>query len=226
MIDPTTPPHIVAAIAALAGAVIGSVGNGIAHGFLQWRRNKAEAALAERKFNYDRRQTAFKRRFEVAEQLLADAYRFRSLMTYVRNGGASSGEGSSREAEPNETERVKSLRNSYFVPLERLQKQNEFISAFFAKRATARALFGPEAETAFGLFHEGLHKTQISAQLLVQWSGEQDFADPALMKRMQEDIWEPLGAHAGKNEIGQKLDEGVELVERFCRPVLAWVEGE
>ena len=53
--------------------------------------------LAERKFALEKAQLIHKRRFELAEALLADAYRFRSLMKYARSSVSFEGEGESSE---------------------------------------------------------------------------------------------------------------------------------
>lgn len=50
------------------------------------RKVQADIDLAREKFDYDRRQAVFRRRFELAEKLLADVYRFRSMMRFVRSG--------------------------------------------------------------------------------------------------------------------------------------------
>ncbi len=74
-------------------------------------------------------------------------------MKFVRNGVAWEGEGESRKVAGHETEGVKRLRTTYFVPLERLQENGEFISAMMARRTTCRAHFGEDAVKAFDAFH-------------------------------------------------------------------------
>lgn len=48
--------------------------------------------------------------------------------------------------------------------------------------------------------------------------------DRQLNDRLRRAIWEPMAAHADDNEIGNAIEEGVALVEGFCRPVLEWVD--
>jgi len=79
--------------------------------------------LAERKFADEKAQLIHKRQFELAETILADAYRFREIMGDVRNGAALGSEGQSRERDANETEPVTNKKDTYFVPLSASKKK-------------------------------------------------------------------------------------------------------
>lgn len=187
------------------------------------RKVQADIDLAREKFEYDRRQAVFRRRFELAEQFLADVYRLRSMMRFVRSGVSFGHEGETRTAQGAESETVKRTRDNYFVPSERLHAENEFLAAMFARQTTCHAHFGAEADKAFTLLHEAIHHVRVASSLLVEWTGDHDQADRHTMEKLRRDIWQPMAAHAGKDEIGNKIEEAVHIVERLCQPVLAWV---
>lgn len=182
----------------------------------------ADIALAKQKFEYDRGQAVFRRRFELAEQLLADSYHFRSLMAFVRNGFAWGSEGEGRKGSENETEKIKRLRNTYFVPQERLRREEPFLAAMFARRTTCEAHFGPIADHAFTLFLESLNRVRTSSSLLIEWAQEYEQVDKAVTKELLHDLWQPMARHAEKDEIGNKIDDAVAAIEGLCRPVLEW----
>lgn len=184
------------------------------------RRFQFDKAMAERRFAYEREQAIFERRFELAEQLLSDAYRFRDLMKFVRNGASFGDEGQTRKAPEGEREGLKRIRDSYFVPLERLQKESAFISDMMAKRDAARAHFGEGVASAFGLFNSAIHGVQVAANMLIQADEHDSLNNRDLYERLRGDIWEPLAEHAGKNEIGKKIEEAVSTIEEYCGPVL------
>lgn len=228
-------PAVIAAFVSGVITVVGMLVNRATNISINEKKIAADQDLAERRFNfdkelarerfsYDRQQAIFKRRFELAEQVLADAYRFRSMMKFVRNGAAFGGEGETREADGHESDNVKRNRNTYFVPIERLKAENEFISAMFARRTACRAHFGSDAEKAFDLFHQGLHRVRVASSLLVEWTSDYEKADKETMQKLRHDIWEPMAEHAKTNDIGQMIDEGVALVESFCDPILSWVD--
>jgi hypothetical protein len=68
-----------------------------------------------------RRQLLGRRKIEIAEGTLLAAYKIKEAMAYIRNPGAFVG-GSTRPRQADEPEGLASLRDSYFVPLERMQK--------------------------------------------------------------------------------------------------------
>lgn len=184
---------------------------------------EADQALARQKFDYDKQQAVFKRRFDLAEQFLADAYRFRSLLKYVRNGAAFGEEGGTRIAQGPEADQIRRLRDTYYVPIERLNSENEFLSNFFSRRTTCHAHFGPKAEEAFSLMHGALHRVRAASSMLVQWAQDHDQIDQALREELIADIWEAVGELKMKNSIGIEVDAAVALIDEICSPVLKWV---
>ena len=190
---------------------------------LAQRKFEFDSELTQRKFDFDRSQLIHKRRFELAEALLADAYRFRDLMAFVRNGAAFGNEGETRKSDNYESEKLKRARDMYFVPIERLQKESEFVSAFFAKQQTARAHFGADAEKAFQFFGRSLHDVQYAARKLIDSAGdERDHDSIELFKKT---IWSLLAKYSGSDEIEFQITEALELIEGSCRPALEWQGG-
>jgi hypothetical protein len=226
MIDPNTPPHIVTALAALTGAFIGSVGNGIAQLIAQWRKNVAERDLARYKFRHERKQAVFKRRFELAESWLSDAYRFREMMAYVRNGAAFHDEGKSRDPQGGGAESISRTKDTYFVPVERIQSRNEFIAAFMTKKHECLALFGSASRESFEKFEEAIrHIHTASLTLIGMLQPDGHFSDKDLGQNLLADIWAGYGRAFNRDDrIEAMINRAVEVAESLCRPVLEWVD--
>ena len=223
-----TTPTGIAVIAAGGSFIAGLVGVSIS----AWTTRKthadrlaADEHLADKKFAYERQQAVFKRRFEIAEQMLIDAYRLRSLMAYVRSGISFDGKGESRAADHSESDAIKRSRNVYFVPIERLNKESEFLSAMFARSTTCQAHFGAEAEKAYSLFNQALHQVRVASSLLIEMADGYEFTNGDTMEKLRSDIWKPMAEYAGKDEVGDYIDAGVRTVEVLCRPVLAWISS-
>ena len=183
------------------------------------RKADADVALAERKFALDQQHLLQNRRSELAETILAEAYRFRDLMTFVRNGFAFGDDGSTRTSRNHESDALKRTRNSYFVPIERLQSNSEFITGMMARRYAAISHFGPAAEKAFDLFHESAHRVRVASSMLIEMAGD-DGNDRDLQRQLRADIWAGMGRATTGDEIGSKIEEAVALFEGFCRPAL------
>jgi hypothetical protein len=128
-------PQTIAAFSGFGGVVIGALISWSVQAHLLGKRIKADEQLAERKFEFDkdlarrkfdldRSRLIHKRRFELAEALLADAYRFRGLMAFGRSPLSYGNEGETRQSDGCEPADIKRIRDKYFIPIERLQNQS------------------------------------------------------------------------------------------------------
>jgi formiminotetrahydrofolate cyclodeaminase len=226
MIDPSTPPHIVTAVAALAGAFAGALASGVFQLAVQWRKNVAERKLAELKFNHERQQAIFKRKFELAELWLSDTYRFREIMGFVRNGVAFDGEGKQREPMARDGDSISRLKDTYFVPMERIQKQHEFLAAFMTKQHACQALFGTKAKEAFDKCDEAIrHLRAASITLIGMVQPEGHFSDRELGERLLGDIWAGHRMASGQEDrILAMINRAVEVAETLTKPILEFVD--
>ena len=212
------------ALGGFVGAIVGGLIAWAAQGRLLGKRIQADEDLAERKFKYDRELHDHKRQFELAEILLTDAYRFRALISFARNGISFGSEGESRQNQ-SESEAVRRLKNSYFIPIERLQKQSEFISNFHSKQYSVQALFGNDISKAYEKFGLAMNAVQVASQMLIE-TAEWPNNDPILIKKMRCDIWERHATgRPTADEITQYISEAVLQFENLCRPSLEWVSS-
>ncbi len=47
------------------------------------------------------------------------------------------------------------------------------------------------------------------------------------MEELRRDIWQSMAARTGKDEIGDKIEEAVQIVERLCQPfLLGWTAND
>jgi hypothetical protein len=224
---------LVTALISLGSVIVGALVSGLVAWLVLGKRIEADEKLVEKRFEFDkelarqkfefeRAQVIHKRRFELAESLLAEAYRLRDLIAFVRNSAVFGDEGESRKSEEFEPERLKRDRDVYFVPIERLQKESEFISGLMARQYAARAHFGPDASKAFLLFGRSIFSVRFAANALIRYAGQGDLG-PQDKEQFLKEIWAPLAAREpGKDEIGNQVEEAVALIEGFCRPALEW----
>lgn len=183
------------------------------------RKVAADIALAEKKFAFDQLHVVQNRRFELAEAILADAYRFKDLMDYVRNGFSSGSQSSSREPAPGEDADTKHIRDHYFVPIERLQERSEFLGAMMARKYATQSHFGTEAKEAFELFAQGVHRVKVASSMLIEMVGSGN-RDQTLNDKLKCDIWATYGQYRKEDEVTALIEKGIALVERISRPAL------
>jgi hypothetical protein len=178
--------------------------------------------LAERKFRYDRDLHDHKRRGEFAEDLLASFYKFRDVIAGVRSPAAFGDEGATRQQADNEPPDLARSRNNYFVPLERLQKNADFLSEFFSKQYRAKAVFGDDLDQAFRLANGVIIAIRVSAAYLIRRVGE--VRDFDRWEQREADIWDGFGDDQDK--LTPKIQEALKLAEQSLGPVLVGAQNE
>jgi hypothetical protein len=92
------------------------------------RKLTADIVLAEKKLAIDQALVTWRRRHELAEQVLATVYEARDALAWARAPLGFSGEGDTREGTESESERLRERRNSYFVPVELWPMTPSFVS--------------------------------------------------------------------------------------------------
>jgi hypothetical protein len=182
------------------------------------RRVSAEIGLAERKFQYDRDLDAWKRRTTLAEEVLAEFYHAKDIIDAARAPGSLGGEGDTRPREAWETEEDSRLLDSYYWPVERLDKRQEFFAQFLAKRYRFIALFGSDAGQPFLDFWRVRGEILVAVRMLISTHQQRH------MGSLPEDRkhWETtMGwVHAPVDPIATRLDGVIEAIEKICRPVI------
>jgi hypothetical protein len=177
--------------------------------------------LAERKFEQEREQLVYKRQFELAEGLLADAYRFRGLIRDARSIGSFGGEGTTRKSEKEESEQVKKERDMYYRPIERLRRDGEFFASFFAKQFTATAQFGPKSKESFDAFSEVIKSISTASDMLISLVDRPSLNDETVRDNLLDEIWAGRAKARGREDrIEAQIEQGLTTLETICRPVL------
>ncbi|MFA6205338.1 MAG: hypothetical protein WC689_03945 [Methylocystis sp.] len=183
------------------------------------RKFEFDKEIAERKFKYDRDLHDHKRRVELAEAILADFYQMDDVIRSIRSPAAFAGEAAERTRGENELEDEARQRDTYFVPIARLTKHSEFISALMSKRYRSRAVLGYTMDEAFRLIHEVISRIQVSATTLTNMinRGRVTRGNQALWDRCEADIWYGL---ADEDPLEPIVKRAISIAEEVCRPVL------
>lgn len=188
MPDPNSVPQWVPALTGFVGVIVGSL---IAWGVqarLLGRRIKADEALAERKFDYDKKLAErkfdfdnaiaerkfkydrelhdHKRKTELAEQGFIAFHEARDAFVWVRSPASFAGEGTSRKPAPGETATQQERRNTYFIPIERLNRDRALFAKLQSLRYAFAAHFGESAIEPFRAISDVHNHIQSSASVL------------------------------------------------------------
>lgn len=183
----------------------------------KWRVEN-DAALAEKRMALDRTLANWKRKTELAEQALALTYEAREVFISARSPGIRSGEGESRPPVAGEEEDVKSRRDTYFIPIERLNRERETFVRIQSLRYVFAAYFGEAAAQPLRTMITAFHEITSAASTLVQMAPAESGqwgVDSSLSLRQT-----AFATGTGKDPITEKLDVAVSEIEKTCAEVL------
>lgn len=180
------------------------------------RKISADIALAERKFAYDKEVVAWRRRYELAEQILSAAYEVRDALVWARARVILKGEGKTREAGKNESAKLKEDRDSAFVPIERLTKHAKAFAALQTAQDVASAHFGSTVVAAIGtLMAEHRRIASASASLVEHAEWNEDRAGNESLTPFRNELW-----GQGADGAQQRINAAIDQLEENCKPAL------
>ena len=113
-----------------------------------------------------RREYIGKRKLELAEEVLALFYEARDAIRYIRNPSGYVGEGSTRNAAPNESPEEKQISDNAYVVFERYNKRQDLFNKLYSMRYRYMAQFGKDSAKPFDDLNKIVNDIFISARML------------------------------------------------------------
>jgi hypothetical protein len=215
--------EFVAPAAGLVGVLIGSGITAITNLALTRRKFEFDKKLAERKFNDDLALQDYKRRVELAEEVLSGFYRVNYSVRDIRSPFSSANEAQDRPKSNDEAKWVAQQRDRYYPVVARYDAHRQEFADLFARRYRMKALFGRAVDEPFDILRDALEDVIKSAQMLVAWSGDDtQKTDPDIWKAMERKIWWGIEP----DPITTKIATATEKIEAICRPILEGTQHE
>ncbi len=147
-----------------------------------------------------RREYVGKRRLELTEEVLALFYEARDVIRYIRNPSGYSGEGSTRNAAPNESPEEKQINDNAHVVFERYNKRQDLFNKLYSMRYRYMAQFGKDSAKPFDDLYKIVNEIFKSARMLSHywkqqgrrnWKNDEEFQKHLKDMRKYESIfWE------------------------------------
>jgi hypothetical protein len=174
-----------------------------------------------------RREAKWKRKYEVAEEVLALFYECKEKFQIIRSPFSHSLEGKSRKQGENETiEESKRLDNTY-VFFERYEREKEAFNKLFSLKFRFMTLFGKESGHSFDEMKKILNTIFFAANKLGQhyWREQgKNFRTEELfqqhLKEMEENeaiIW---GHYDENDKIAKRVDQCISSIEKYCSTIM------
>lgn len=169
-----------------------------------------------------RRETKWKRKYELAEEVLSLFYECKEKIEIIRSPASYVGEGKTRKRKENERPEETEILDSAYVFYERYEKEKEP----FIKLATLKfrfiAIFGKDANTPFDEMRKILSDILFAANRLGNryWKdqGRKKFTEEQFEKHLIEmEKYESIVWTSYENdEVELKVDKCIEKIEKCC----------
>ena len=172
-----------------------------------------------RGLNAWRAETVGRRKTELAEEVLAQFYRARDVLTWARFPTSDDDDDRTDDVRvrsgPNDDELE---RREIFTPVDRLTRESQVFSELQASRYRFMAYFGEEATRPFEEIRAIHSEIIASAHNLIRTYGQ----DPTGPEEAERDQWEAaIGWGEGEGDpLKSRLDLAVKAIEQTCRPLI------
>jgi hypothetical protein len=165
-----------------------------------------------------RAETIGKRKAELAEDVLADFYEARDIITAARSPGGFGHEGATRTPAEWESEDDTRTLNAYFRTIERLRNKEAFFAKLDARRYRFIAHFGLEAGRVYDDLNKIYRQIVIAVRMLISTYQQRNLGSlPDTRKAWEASIgWVPLD----EDKVPAQLDALVFAIEKICRPAI------
>lgn len=175
-----------------------------------------------------RREYVGKRKLELAEEVLSLFYKSRDVIRAIRNPGSSIGEGSTRNASPNETPEEKRIYDQAYVTHERYAKQSELFSKLYSMRYRYMAMFGRDSAKPFDDLAMVIAEILSAADTVVYYWRDQLFQSESesreqrqvrldKIRQYESIIWK---MNPEKDSITPRIEQIVSQIEAKTHPIL------
>ncbi|TXK77204.1 hypothetical protein [Mesonia sp. K4-1] len=174
-----------------------------------------------------RRETKWKRKYELAEEALSLFYEVQDAITTIRSPFGNVNEGKTRERNENERAEDTKILDRAYVVIERFEKNKEPFFKLRALKYRFKTIFGKESENYFNDLVKLTNRIlTVSGFLGRYWKdqGKWNYTDEQEKKNLERIeeyesiIWEGWGDR--KDEIKEELERIIEGIESVCNNVL------
>ncbi len=171
-----------------------------------------------------RKEAKWKRKFELAEEVLSSFYDVKEKIVSIRSPFSGNLEGSSRKQKENETKEEKENFDRAYIPFERYNKENEAFIRLYTLKFRFMAVFGKEHSKPFDEIKKIINDILFAAHYLGthywQQQGKKFSTEDAFEKHLskmheyESVIW--AGFLDKEDIIDKRVNEAINEIEIVC----------
>ena len=168
-----------------------------------------------------RREAKWKRKYELAEEVLANLYEAHQAIRIIRSPVSFGNEGASREKKENETAEETKIYDQAYISRERFERNKRSLEKLHSLKFRFIALYGKQYEEHFDKFNQAVNKIffaadQIAMVKLGQYGDDKELI-AKILKESRQDLY---AKYKGEDEIEKELKRAVAEIENKCRSII------
>jgi len=173
-----------------------------------------------------RQEAKWKRKFELAEDVLSTFYDIKDRIVIIRSPFSSGSEGTSRKQNPNETHEQKQAYDNAYIPFERYNNEKEAFIHLYTLKYRFMAVFGKESAKPFDEIKKIVNEILASARILGthywQRQGKPFRTDQDFDKHLEKMSQYEARIYSGLEEddkISKRVDDAIAEIEQLCSEI-------
>lgn len=174
-----------------------------------------------------RREAKWKRKYELAEEVLSLFYECKEKISIIRSPGGYVGEGKTRKRSENERPEVSEILDNAYVFFERYEREKEPFIKLYTLKFRFIAVFGKNAYEPFDEIRKIINEILIAANRLETryWKdqGRKHFTEQqfekhlAEMEKYEAVIWTSFEEN---DELENKVNRAIKKIETYCLSIM------
>ncbi len=175
-----------------------------------------------------RREAKWKRKYELAEEVLANLYESQQAIRYIRSPIGFQDEGSSRKIDKNETPEQTRVYNQAYVVRERFKNNSDALQKLRSLKYRFIALFGKENEEHFNKFSQTINQIffaadEIARTKLGEYGNEKEF-NLKILRDNSKIIYAKI-TDKDNDLIEKEIQNAVDKIETECSKVIGKIRN-
>lgn len=173
-----------------------------------------------------RREAKWKRKYELAEEVLSLFYECKEKISMIRSPAGYVGEGKTRKRDENELSEESEILDEAYVFFERYEKEKEPFIKLYTLKFRFIAVFGKDANEPFDEIKKIINEILFAANRLGHryWKdqGRKKFTEAQFEKHLEQmEKYEAIVWSSYENdEFNQKVDKSIEKIEAYCLSIM------
>lgn len=183
------------------------------------------SAVAIWGINSWRREAKWKRKYELAEEVLACIYESYYAIKAIRSPGGHQDEGNSRSKSINETPDETKIYNQAYVVYERYERNKKPFEKLYSLKFRFIALYGRQYEIHFNQFSIALNKiffaADQNASIRLGYYGDDRQENNKIMFENRKILY---GSFTKKDAFEEEVESAIKAIEDKCREVIGKID--